>query len=333
MYMYANFHDQLSDNREDTIDYIPGVKAIEPRDLTSYLQSTDIWTVMHRIIYIAFEDVKNADIIICNTVQELEPETFSVLNKKQPVYAIGPIFPSGFSKNPVTTSLLSEADCSHWLNDKPDGSVLYVSFGSYAHTNKADIVEIAYGLMLSGVNFVWVVRPDIVSSEETNFLPPEFEENVGNRGLVVPWCRQIEVISHPSIRGFLTHCGWNSILESIWCGIPLICYPLVTDQFSNRKLVVNDWKIGINLCDKTSITRQEVAEKINIFMSGKSVELKNAVLEVKSTLENALAMEGSSEKNMNRFVEDVKAHARKQCGLGLLNGSSNGHVITPLKKA
>ncbi|XP_031118102.1 UDP-glycosyltransferase 86A1-like [Ipomoea triloba] len=322
-----------NDNREDTIDYIPGVKAIEQRDLTSYLQSTDIWTVMHRIIYIAFEDVKNADIIICNTVQELEPETLAVLNMKQPVYAIGPIFPSGFSKNPVTTSLLSEADCSHWLNSKPDGSVLYVSFGSYAHTNKADIVEIAHGLMLSGVSFVWVVRPDIVSSEETNFLPPEFEQNVGNRGLVVPWCRQTEVISHPSIRGFLTHCGWNSILESIWCGIPLICYPLVTDQFSNRKLVVNDWKIGINLCDKTSITRQEVVEKINVFMSGKSVELKNAVLEVKSTLKNALAMEGTSQKNMNRFVEDVKAHAWKRFGLGLSNGSSNGHVIAPLKQA
>ncbi|VFQ78947.1 unnamed protein product [Cuscuta campestris] len=329
-----NGHFASNDKREDTIDYIPGVKAIKPKDLMSYLQSRDTCTVMHRIIYKAFEDVKKADIIICNTVQELEPHTLSALNAYQPIYGIGPIFPSGFNKSPITTSLLSESDCSQWLNAKPDGSVLYVSFGSYAHTSKTDIVEIAHGLMLSGMNFLWVLRPDIVSSEEPNFLPSGFERNIGNRGLVVPWCRQTEVISHPAIRGFLSHCGWNSILESIWCGIPLICYPLVTDQFTNRKLVVDEWKIGIDLCDAPPpIGRLGIAAKIDVFMREKSAELKRSVLQLKGALENALASEGSSSTNFNLFVEDVKARSQKLVGLsanGLRKSQAQNHDVPNL---
>lgn len=313
-------------NRKDTIDYIPGVKAIEPRDLTSYLQAHDIWTVVHRVIYKAFEDVKRADIIICNTVQELEPETISALNSKQPTYAIGPVFPAGFTKSSVATSLWSESDCTQWLNNKPNGSVLYVSFGSYAHTSKEDIVEIAHGLASSGVSFIWVVRPDIVSSDQTDFLPVGFEDQVRNRGLIVPWCSQIEVISHQAVGGFLTHCGWNSILESIWCSVPLICHPLVTDQFTNRKLVVNDWKIGINLCDKQSITRQEVAEKIRRLMSEDNLDdlrLRVAMKEVRKKLENALSTDhGSSERNFNHLVENVEAQMRRK-KVGIV---ANGHL-------
>uniref|UniRef100_A0A5B7ATH2 Glycosyltransferase n=1 Tax=Davidia involucrata TaxID=16924 RepID=A0A5B7ATH2_DAVIN len=300
-------HFASNDNREDTVDYIPGVRAIEPTDLMSYLQATDISTVVHRIIYKAFEDVKKADIIVYNTVQELESETISALHQKQPTYAIGPIFPTGFTKSTVATSLWSESDCTQWLNTKSDGSVLYVSFGSYAHTSKHDIVEIAHGLLLSGVNFIWVLRPDIVSSDDTDFLPVGFEHDIKDRGLIVPWCCQITVISHQAIGGFLTHCGWNSILESIWCNLPLICFPLLTDQFTNRKLVVDDWRIGLNLCDKKSVTREEVGEKINRLMGGKtSDELRNEVKKVRKTLENAWAADGSSERNFNQFIKDVK---------------------------
>ncbi|KAE9455706.1 hypothetical protein C3L33_12393, partial [Rhododendron williamsianum] len=139
------------DNRKDSIDYIPGVGSIKPTDLMSYLQDADIGTVVHRIIPKAFAEVKKADIIICNTVQELEPETISALHQKQPTYAIGPVFPTGFTKSPVATNLWPESDCTQWLDARPHGSVLYISFGSYAHTSKHDIVEIAQGLLLSGV--------------------------------------------------------------------------------------------------------------------------------------------------------------------------------------
>ncbi|KAK7819603.1 udp-glycosyltransferase 86a1 [Quercus suber] len=315
-----------SDKREDTIDYIPGVRAIEPKDLMSYLQATDdLSTVVYRIIFNAFEDVKRADFVVCNTVQELESETILALQEKQPIYAIGPLFPVGFTNNTVPTSMWSESDCTKWLSTKPQGSVLYVSFGSYAHVSKQGIVEIAYGLLVSGVSFIWAVRPDIVSSDETDFLPVGFEDETKGRGLIVPWCRQMDVISHPTVGGFLTHCGWNSILESIWCSVPLLCFPLLTDQFTNRKLVVDDWRIGLNLCDMRSITREEVARKINRLMSGKLAdELRTNIEELKKVLLNSLTTHGSSENNFNQFINDVKIKIRKKLGTVTLkhNGPS-----------
>ncbi|PON60329.1 UDP-glucuronosyl/UDP-glucosyltransferase [Parasponia andersonii] len=301
-------HGSSHENRKDTINYIPGVKAIEPKDLMSYLQATDTATPEHQIIYKAFEEVKSADFIIINTVEELEYETISALKEKQPTYSIGPIFPTGFTKSLVATNLWSESDCTKWLDAKSHGTVLYVSFGSYAHASKRDIEEIAYGLLLSGVSFIWVLRPDIVSSDEPDFLPVGYEDQIKDKGLILTWCNQIGVISHPAIGGFVTHCGWNSILESVWCGLPLLTYPLLTDQFTNRKLVVDDWKIGINLVDDhQNITRDEIAEKINRLMSGKSSdELRKKVKEVRKTLENALDTAGSSVTNLNQFINGVK---------------------------
>lgn len=274
----------------------------------SYLQATDITTVLHRIIDKAFADVKKADFVICNTVQELEQDTLSALNQKQPVYAIGPILANDFAKTKIAMSLWSESDCSQWLNTKANGSVLYVSFGSYAHVSKHDIVEIAHGLLLSGVNFVWVLRPDIVSSDDTDILPEGFEESARHKGLVVPWCHQIAVLSHPAIGGFLTHCGWNSIMESIWCGIPLICFPILTDQFTNRKLVVHDWKLGINLCNEKTISREQVSKNIAGLMCDEILnnKLMNEMKKVRRTLENAT--DGSSDKNFEDFINAVKVN-------------------------
>ncbi|KAF5744740.1 UDP-Glycosyltransferase superfamily protein [Tripterygium wilfordii] len=308
-----NSHFGCQDCREDTIDYIPGVRAIEPKDMMSYLQETDTTTVCHQIIFNAFNDVKNADFLLFNTVQELEPETISVLNSKIPTYAVGPIFPDGFTKNTLVTSLWSESDCAHWLDTKPPDSVLYISFGSYAHVTKKDLIEIAYGLARSQVNFVWVLRADIVSSDDADPLPSDFKEEVRDRGMIIPWCRQIAVLSHPAIGGFLTHCGWNSILESVWCEVPLLCFPLLTDQFTNRKLVVDDWKVGINLSHKILITEETVSENITRLMRGKSKEdFKDKVKGVKKTLENAWSPNGSSQKNMDKFLKDIMAKIQKK---------------------
>ncbi|GAB4833618.1 hypothetical protein Ancab_031863 [Ancistrocladus abbreviatus] len=230
----------------------------------------------------AFEDVKKADFILINTAQEFEDETISALHKKQPTYAIGPIFPSGFTKSQVATSSWSESDCTCWLDSKPQGLVFYISFGSYAHTSKEVTHEIAYGFLQCEVNFIWVVRADIVSSDDLQPLPDQFEDNVQGKGLVVPWCNQNKVLSHSTLGGFLTHCGWNSILESIWCVVLLLCYPLYTDQFTNQKLVVDDWKIGINLCEGSMVKAEKVSEKIDSLMRGKLAEdLKVQVKKVK----------------------------------------------------
>lgn len=294
------------------IDYIPGIEEIKPRDMVSYLQSTDTSTICHQLIFAAFRDAKGADFFLCNTVEELEPHTISALQAKIRFYAVGPIFPPGFTKSIVPTSLWSESDCTHWLDAQPEGSVLYVSFGSYAHISKEDLMEIANGLRLSKISFVWVLRPDIVSSDDPHPLPEELKDEVRCRSIIIPWCCQIAVLAHPAVGGFLTHCGWNSILEGLWCRVPLLCFPLLTDQFTNRRLVVDDWKVGINLTDGESISREEVSEKINSLMRGKSsVELLKRIDAVKQTLENVLKPDGSSENNINQFIDDLKTRTQE----------------------
>ncbi|KAL3597836.1 hypothetical protein D5086_009473 [Populus alba] len=226
--LMINGHFACQDCREDTIDYIPGVKAIEPKDMASYLQETDTTSVYHQLIFEAFNDARNADFLLCNTVQELEVETLSALQAKMPCYAIGPIFPNGFTKSFVATSLWSESDCTQWLDKKPHGSVF---------------------------------------SDDADPLPDGFEEEVADRAMIIPWC----------------------------------------NQFTNRKLVVDDWKIGFNLSDGRFVTKEEVSNNVKRLMSGKSEDgFRNTIKEMKKTLENALSCNGSSEKNMARFVKDLK---------------------------
>ncbi|KAG6427441.1 hypothetical protein SASPL_111688 [Salvia splendens] len=296
--------------RRETVDYVPGIRSINTRDFMSYFHDTEL-EVLHEYIFQAFDVVKTADFVLCNTVEELEAETISALRKKQPFYAIGPLFPPDFA---VSNSLMPEASSGEWLNSKPPGSVLYVSFGSLATIDRRVILEIAGGLLVSGVNFVWVVRPGMVESGGGGVLPEGFEDVTRDRGVVVPWCSQKEVLCSRAIGGFLTHCGWNSILESVWCGVPMICYPLFTDQITNRKVVVDDWRVGINLCEGEHINKEEVAEKIEFVLSEKrSEELRKEIEKVRSTLEDAVTVNGSSERNFDGFVQQVRNKICRRC--------------------
>ncbi|KAL3642608.1 hypothetical protein CASFOL_013423 [Castilleja foliolosa] len=302
-------HSPCHDKNEE-INYIPGVKSINTKDFMPILKELDSSDIIYKIVSQAFQEAKKADFVLHNTVEELESDTLTALNKYHPNYAVGPI---NFSKNLATStvkkSLWSETDCTHWLESMSTGSVLYVSFGSYVNTSKKIIEEIAYGLLLSGVSFIWVLRDGILDSGDANVLPLGFENEIKGKGLIVSWCNQIKVLSSPAVGGFLTHNGWNSTVESMWYGVPMICYPIAFDQFPNRKLVVDDWKIGISLCDGISVDRFEVAEKIKSLMSEGSVSkgLRMEAVKVKVAIQKALEVDGSSERDFDRFVEDLEA--------------------------
>ncbi|CAN6310982.1 unnamed protein product [Urochloa humidicola] len=299
--------------RKDTITYIPGVPSIEPNELMSYLQDTDTTSVVHRIIFKAFDEARHADYILCNTVEELEPSTIAALRAEKPFYAVGPIFPAGFARSAVATSMWAESDCSRWLDAQPAGSVLYISFGSYAHVTRHELHEIAAGVLASGARFLWVLRPDVVSSDDPDPLPEGFAAAAAGRGVVVPWCCQVEVLSHPAVGGFLTHCGWNSILESVWAGVPMLCFPLLTDQFTNRRLVAREWRAGVSIGDRGAVEAGEVRARIEGVMGGEEgVKLREQVKKLRATLEAAVAPGGSSRGNFDEFVDVLK----RRCGGG-----------------
>ncbi|PAN47143.1 hypothetical protein PAHAL_9G236500 [Panicum hallii] len=304
-------HFKCKEPRKDTITYIPGVPSIEPGELMSYLQETDTTSVVHRIIFKAFDEARRADYVLCNTVEELEPSTIAALRAEKPFYAVGPIFPAGFARSAVATSMWAESDCSRWLGAHPPGSVLYISFGSYAHVTRRELHEIAGGVLASGARFLWVLRPDVVSSDDPDPLPEGFAAAAGGRGLVVPWCCQVEVLSHAAVGGFLTHCGWNSVLESVWAGVPMLCFPLLTDQFTNRRLVAREWRAGVSIGDRGAVAADEVRARIEGVMGGEEGErLRGQVRKLRATLEAAVAPGGSSRSNLDEFVDVLK----RRCG-------------------
>ena len=177
-----------------------------------------------------------------------------------------------------------ESEWLNWLNSKQNDSVLYVSFGSLIRLPHAQLVEIAHGLESSGHDFIWVIRKRCGDGDEDggdNFLQ-DFEQRMNERkkGYIVwNWVPQLLILNHPAIGGIVTHCGWNSVLESLSAGLPMVTWPVFADQFYNEKLVVDVLKIGVPVGSKENkfwtrigedaAVRREVIAKAAILLMGK----------------------------------------------------------------
>ncbi|XP_074556283.1 UDP-glycosyltransferase 86A1-like [Curcuma longa] len=291
-------------NRKDTIRYIPGIREIEPHELHPIYQDKDSSSLSHQFTFKCFDEVRGTNFVLANTVEELEAEAISAIQREMPFYAIGPVFPDGFTvTGGMAGSIATVQDCSHWLDTMPAASVLYVSFGTLVHVSERDLREIAHGVLNSKVNFLWVRRPG------TAPLPDGFVAASEGRGMVVPWCHQKDVLLHPSVGGFLTHCGWNSTLESVWCGVPMLCFPLAFDQLPNCKLVSKDLKIGVRLGGSGEVNRDEVCDKIEKLMGGEvGAEVRMEMDKVQKAARAAVASNGSSSRNMDKFIDDLLKH-------------------------
>ncbi|XP_049391204.1 zeatin O-xylosyltransferase-like [Solanum stenotomum] len=195
----------------------------------------------HPYMDIRSGDIYNTSKLIESKYIDLMEQAEISLNKKQ--WAIGPILPTKFD-------YISHI-CLDWLNKQPPRSVLYVSFGTTTSFSDRQIKELAMGLEQSKKRFIWVLRDadrgDIFKREDRKFeLPEGFEERVERVGLVVrEWAPQPEILAHSSTGGFMSHCGWNSCLESITMGVPIAAWPIHTDQPINGFLVTEVLKIGL----------------------------------------------------------------------------------------
>lgn len=203
-----------------------------------------------------------------------------------PVFAVGPLHK--ITKTPPSSNFLEEdATCITWLDKQAPKSVIYVSFGSLIALEKKVLIDMAWGLAKSNQRFVWVVRPgSVCGSEWTEFLPEGFVEETRERGLIVKWVPQKKVLAHSAIGGFWSHCGWNSTLESISEGVPMICQPLNIDQMVNARYVSYVWKIGLELegFEKGEMERlirrvmvDEEGEEMRVRANGLKEKVKEAV--------------------------------------------------------
>ncbi|XP_050282362.1 hydroquinone glucosyltransferase-like [Quercus robur] len=301
---------------------LPGCIPIHGRDLMEPVQ--DRTSELYKMILHSAKQFRLAEGIIINTFVELEGSAIKALldeeAKSLPLYPIGPI-QSG-SSNQFDKS---ESDCLRWLDNQPHGSVLFVCFGSGGTLSYDQTNELALGLELSGQKFLWVVRtPNNESADATylsdqtldnntlSFLPKGFVERTKWQGLVVPsWASQAQVLSHGSTGGFLSHCGWNSILESIMQCIPLIAWPLYAEQKMNAVLLAEDVKVALR--PKTNknglIDREEIAKVVKGLMVGEEgKKVRNRMKDIKIAADKALSADGSSTKALSELASQWTNH-------------------------
>lgn len=145
--------------------------------------------------------------------------------------------------------------------------MLYVCFGSLCEFAESQLLEIALGLESSNICFIWVIKSDAFL-----LLDKDFEERVKDRELIIKgWAPQVLILNHPAVGGFMTHCGWNSVLESVSSGVPMITWPLFAEQFYNGNFVLTHWKIGVGVGVESGLAWGE-EEKIGVLVRRDRVE-------------------------------------------------------------
>jgi len=252
--------------------------------------------------------VTNANYLLLTTVQELEPETIDTLKSMFPfpIYPIGPAVPYLELEEKKSPNTDHSHDYIKWLDSQPSESVLYISFGSFNSASSAQTDEIIEALNNSEIRYLYVARG------ETSRL----KDKCGGKGMVIPWCDQLKVLSHSSVGGFWSHCGWNSTLDTVFSGVPILTFPLVHDQFPNSTRIVDEWKNGWKIEKSTKLeesnnvffAKEDMEELVKRFMDLESQEgkkIRESARELKVMCGKAIGKGGSSDRNLDAFIRDI----------------------------
>lgn len=244
---------------------IPGIPEIRTCEMPFYTlggHDSEEWMRSHVEKQMACLDQNLC--IIANSFPDLESGVCQQLLEAQvpcKVFTLGPLLPSAFlgSVNGLAdggtgASMCDEEECMEWLDTQRAGSVLYISLGSIATLEPDEIQEIGLGLAASNQPFLWVLRPSAAHDPRkpvSVLLPEELQKKIAlKHGKIIRWAPQLRVLSHKAVGGFLTHCGWNSTLESVSMGVPVIGWPQMMDQITNCWFMVEQLKVGVRLDKK-----------------------------------------------------------------------------------
>ncbi|XP_002518719.2 scopoletin glucosyltransferase [Ricinus communis] len=215
-------------------------------------------------------------------------------------------------------SSIGEDECMKWLDSKKPNSVLYVSFGTVTKFSDSQLHEIAIGLEASGQDFIWVVRTEGTEKDnEEKWLPDGYEKGMEGKGLIIRgWAPQVLILDHGAIGGFVTHCGWNSTLESICAGLPMVTWPIFADQFFNEKLITDILKIGVGVGvqkSKALVGDYVESEKIEkavkeIMMGEKTEEFRTRANNFGEIARRAILDGASSYNDLGALIEELRSY-------------------------
>lgn len=254
---------------------------------------------------------------VFNTFDGLEGEYLEWWRKKMGhgrVFAIGPLNLIGVPGKVGRGDVKSQSDDGRssilqWLDGCPDGSVLYVCFGSQKLLKKAQMEALAIGLEDSGVRFIWVAKPLTAQQVEEGYgsVPDGFEDRVAGRGLVVKgWAPQVAILEHGAVGGFLSHCGMNSMLEAIVAGVMIMSWPMEADQFLNERLLVDYIGAGVRACEgpETVPDPAVLAKTISQSMRKETIWMEMAK-QLRNKALDAADIGGSSVKDIDGLLREL----------------------------
>ncbi|XP_075498482.1 anthocyanidin 3-O-glucosyltransferase 5-like [Primulina tabacum] len=310
----------------DERDYlkIPGCKPVRPVDVVDPMLNR------HDQQYVEYlrqgKEFTLFDGILLNSWEELESKTLEAFRENEALRSVmtAPLYPIGPLTRPIEQEVL-ENGLMDWLDKQPNQSVLLVSLGSGGVLSQEQMTELAWGLELSQQRFIWVVRTptsgrvddafftrDEGSEEFPGYLPSGFLTRTRNTGVLVPlWGQQVKILSHRSMGGFLTHCGWNSTLESIVSGLPMIAWPLYAEQRMNAALLTEEIGVALRpeeLPTRKVVGREEIEKLVRTLIQGEDGQvMRDKVKRLKISAANALSeISGSSHKSMCQILSDIR---------------------------
>ncbi|KAK2983597.1 hypothetical protein RJ640_023131 [Escallonia rubra] len=312
-------------NEVNTLLHVPSLPPIPSFDMIlPMLDRTS--SEYASFVYFASQLPKAAGVIV-NTFENLEPKQVKAINEGEclpdvptpPVFCVGPLIAADGQGGSGGGG--GRHECLSWLDSQPSQSVVFLCFGSLGLFSAKQLKEIAAGLERSEQRFLWVVRNP--PSEDKNkrllappdpdldiLLPEGFLDRTKERGLVVKsWVPQVAVLSHGSVGGFVTHCGWNSVLEAVCAGVPMVAWPLYAEQKVNTVLLVRELKLALpmTVADDGFVSAAEVEKRVRELMDSEGGRLVRDRVTVASE-EAKLAMNegGSSQRALAKLVESLK---------------------------
>nr|AUI41115.1 uridine 5'-diphospho-glucosyltransferase 1 [Rhodiola rosea] len=291
-----------------------GLPRLEPRDLPSFIRDKESSSYLLEMLVDQFSNLDKAEYVFFNTFDKLESQMVEWMSSQWPVLTVGPTIPSMYLDKYIEDDTSyglnlfkpNRQTCQDWLSERRSGSVIYVSFGSMAILEQDQMCEIAQCLENLQTHFIWVVR-----ETEMTKLPTEFVEwnLMSGLGLVVTWCNQLDVLANEAVGCFVTHCGWNSTLEALCFGVPIVGMPNWSDQPTNAKFVEDVWGVGVRTTEDENgiVTGLELEKCVRAVLEKgeKGDEIRRNAAKMKDWALKAIEIGGSSDCNIVKFVSGL----------------------------